>query len=294
MPRWIFPLVGAVPCVLAACTNSEPEGSEATGETAAATMAAEWEVDFFDDFDRFDPKNWQDQLLWVNDEDQCYVRDGLHATRAVSDGTLKLRVVDLGEPIECDNFNKVSDQHPPTQYVAGRITSKNRQEFVKGRWTARLRVPDSGQAGMFPAWWLLGARNNEPPIEEDDEDVCWPMTGSGEIDIFEHHSDGGPDHYAARAIKSLGYCGGGDWQQLMHVQEAALADYHEACVRLIRADFCGDGVSWTEDGTLINVYDDLGVQLDEAEWGVEAAWSRDGRSSWVGSLFWRSCSSGVA
>ena len=125
---------------------------------------------------------------------------------------------------------KSGDRHPPTQYVAGRITSKNRQEFVKGRWTARLRVEESGQDGMFPAWWLLGARNNEPPVEEEDEDVCWPMTGSGEIDIFEHHSDGGPDHYAARAIKNLGYCGGGDWQQLMHVQEAGLADYHEYAV----------------------------------------------------------------
>ncbi|NNL56389.1 MAG: family 16 glycosylhydrolase, partial [Pseudomonadales bacterium] len=92
------------------------------------------------------------------------------------------------------------------------------------------RVENSGQPGMFPAWWLLGALNNEPPVEEADETVCWPMTGSGEIDIFEHHSDGGPDHYAARAIKSLGHCDGGDWQQLMLVQAATLADWHEYAV----------------------------------------------------------------
>jgi hypothetical protein len=30
------------------------------------------------------------------------------------------------------------------------------------------------------------------------------MTGSGEIDVFEHHSDGGPDHYAVRAMDSDG------------------------------------------------------------------------------------------
>lgn len=231
-PRWIFTLLRAVLCAVASCTSPEPEGPAAT----VTSMAEEWEVDFFDNFDRFDPENWQNQLLWVNDEDQCYVRDNLHDTRAVSNGTLKLRVVDLGEPVECDNFSKARDQHPPTRYVAGRIASKNRQEFVKGRWTARLRVRDSGQSGMFPAWWLLGARNNEPPVEDEDEDVCWPMTGSGEIDIFEHHSDGGPDHYAARAIKSLGYCGGGDWQQLMHVQEATLADYHEYAVEWDRSD----------------------------------------------------------
>ena len=76
-------------------------------------------------------------------------------------------------------------------------------------------------------------------------------------------------HALAKCIE-LGYH---PWENL---EGRSLADYHEACVRLIRADFCGDGVSWTENGTLINVYDDLGVQLDEAEWGVEAAWTQDG------------------
>jgi beta-glucanase (GH16 family) len=200
------------------------------------TDSSKWVVDFRDDFDSFDTNNWRDQLLWVNDEDQCYVTDGQHATREVSNGTLKLRVIDLGIKQPCDNMDKHGKQHPETQYVAGRISSKNRQEFIKGRWTARLKVEQSGQPGMFPAWWLLGAQNNEPPVEESDENICWPMTGSGEIDIFEHHSDGGPDHYAARAIKSLGYCGGGDWQQLMLVQAATLGEFHEYGVEWDGAD----------------------------------------------------------
>lgn len=212
--------------LLAACAAATQTGSPRDG-AAASPVAVEWQVDFLDDFDRFDPANWQDQRIWVNDEQQCYVPDGGHGTRDVSEGTLRVRVVDLGAPVGCDVRDKSGKQHPPTRWVAGRITSKNRREFVKGRWTARLRVQGSGQSGMFPAWWLLGARNNEPPVQEPDENVCWPMTGSGEIDIFEHHSDGGPDHYAARAIKSDGTCGGGDWQALMHVQAAALAEWHE-------------------------------------------------------------------
>ncbi len=195
-----------------------------------------WETDFFDDFDTFDTANWQDQLLWVNEEDQCYVRDGLHGTREVSDGTLKLRVVDLGEPQPCDNMSKDGERHPDTRYVAGRIASKNLKEFSKGKWTARLRVENSGEPGMFPAWWLLGARNNEPPVQEPDETICWPLPGSGEIDIFEHHSDGGPDHYAARAIESTGECGGGDWQSAMLVQEATLAKFHEYSVEWLDND----------------------------------------------------------
>lgn len=223
-------------CVLVASLRAGDAAAQASPHAAKAEAGVTWQTDFFDDFDRFEPGNWQDQLLWVNDEQQCYVRDGLHRTREVSNGTLKLRVVDLGTPVSCDNLDKGGKAHPPTQYVAGRIASKNRREFVKGRWTARIRVQQSGQPGMFPAWWLLGARNNEAPVEDVDEDVCWPLVGSGEIDIFEHHSDGGPDHYAARAIKSTGVCGSGDWQALMHVQAARLADYHEYGVEWDGAD----------------------------------------------------------
>jgi len=243
-PRVIRPLLLGVVWLLASCAGVESEPPEAAQQASVSASADGWVVDFLDDFDRFEPKNWQDQLLWVNDEQQCYVRDNLHDTRVVSDGTLKIRVVDVGTPVACGYTDKGGKQHPPSRWVAGRITSKNRQEFVKGRWTARLRVEGSGQSGMFPAWWLLGARNNEPPVEEADEDVCWPMIGSGEIDIFEHHSDGGPDHYAARAIKSDGTCGGGDWQALMHVQAASLAEWHEYAVEWEGSDlrFLLDGV----------------------------------------------------
>ncbi len=201
-------------CLLALISVSSSHASE------------QWTVDFFDDFDSFNHENWQDQLLWVNNEDQCYVREGQFGTREVSNGTLKLRVVDLGKERACFNWTKTGEQHPPSQFVAGRIASKNRKEFIGGRWTARLRVPNNGAEGMFPAWWLLGANNNEPPVEELDENVCWPVRGSGEVDIFEHHSDGGPDHYAARIITDDGGCGMGDWQANMLVQKATLAEWH--------------------------------------------------------------------
>mgnify|MGYP001825694593 FL=1 len=229
-------------------------GAGETGESAAAT----WEVDFFDDFDSFDEDNWQDQILRVNNEDQCYLRDGELNTREVSDGTLKLRVINVGEPRPCDNLSKSGEQHPDTPYVAGRIASKNRKEFARGRWTARLRVHDAGQDGMFPAWWLLGARNNEPPLQEDDEDVCWPMPGSGEIDIFEHHSDGGPEHYVARIIENLGHCDGGDWETSQIKLKADLGEYHEYSV-----EWQGEDLVFARDGS--EVYRLTGRADDFAE-----------------------------
>jgi hypothetical protein len=35
-------------------------------------------------------------------------------------------------------------------------------------------------------------------------------------------------------------------------------DYHQACTRLIRADYCGDGVSRTRDGVEIEIVDRFG------------------------------------
>ena len=195
-----------------------------------------WEVDFIDDFDTFNLENWQDQRIWVNNEKQCYVPNGDYNTREVSEGTLKIRVVNLGEEIECDNLDKFGKQHPQTPYVAGRIASKNRKEFIKGKWTARLRVIGGSQKSMFPAWWILGAQNNESPVQEENENICWPMTGSGEIDIFEHHGDYNPDHFTTGAIKNLGECDKGDWWSYRAGYDVSLSEFHEYSVEWEKSD----------------------------------------------------------
>lgn len=52
----------------------------------------------------------------------------------------------------------------------------------------------------------------------------------------------------------------------------------QACTRLYRADYCGDGRGWTADGTLIDVYDDAGMQAPEpvSTLAFEAGWSPAG------------------
>jgi beta-glucanase (GH16 family) len=208
------------------CTSGPKEPKAAEEETNVSV----WEVDFIDEFDTFNPENWQDQRIWVNNEKQCYVPDNEFETREVSNGTLKMKVVNTGEKRPCDNLDKHGNQHPDTEYAAGRIASKNRQEFIKGKWTARLRLPGSSEASMFPAWWILGAQNNESPVQEADENICWPLTGSGEIDIFEHHGDAKDNHFTTGAIKSLGECDKGDWMSLRTDIETNLAEFHEYSV----------------------------------------------------------------
>ena len=63
-----------------------------------------------------------------------------------------------------------------------------------------------------------------------------------------------------------------------------LADYHQACVRLIRADYCGHQGT-TNDGMLIDIYDHLGIQRPAEDAGRSGLHSRrrgtqTGRSVW--------------
>ena len=58
----------------------------------------------------------------------------------------------------------------------------------------------------------------------------------------------------------------------------SLWDHHQACTRMARADYCGNGTSHTKDGTTINMYDPLGIQLSDPspDFSFEAAWGPQG------------------
>ena len=49
-----------------------------------------------------------------------------------------------------------------------------------------------------------------------------------------------------------------------------------SCIRLLRGDYCGTGTANTVDGTLLNLYDNVGVQLDTQAWKPEAEWTPTG------------------
>ena len=76
-----------------------------------------------------------------------------------------------------------------------------------------------------------------------------------------------------------------------------LNDVHQACTRMVRADYCGDGTSHTVTGTPIDVFDDLGMNDSSVDgrhntpgpihydprfgpdWEFEAAWSPRGSTT---------------
>ena len=61
-------------------------------------------------------------------------------------------------------------------------------------------------------------------------------------------------------------------------EQVPLKDHHQACTRMIRADYCGNGQPHTLNGTLISVMDYLQpvILLDEDKWQIEARWTPTG------------------
>ncbi len=69
------------------------------------------------------------------------------------------------------------------------------------------------------------------------------------------------------------------WDKGKKCETVSLQDYHQACTRMARADYCGDGTPWTVAGTAIDIYDHLYPQIESPEsqgWQIEAEWNPDG------------------
>jgi len=58
----------------------------------------------------------------------------------------------------------------------------------------------------------------------------------------------------------------------------SLLDAYNACIKMVRADYCGDGRATTREGMRIDVYDRFGIQKADAlsDMTFEAGWTQDG------------------
>jgi hypothetical protein len=82
--------------------------------------------------------------------------------------------------------------------------------------------------------------------------------------------------FACEQVGAIGKCVEAGYRPWGKVGHRKLDGFHEACVRLLRADFCGTSVPHTVDGALVNIYDQLGIQDDTEDWAPEAEWDEDG------------------
>ncbi len=79
------------------------------------------------------------------------------------------------------------------EYTSGRIKTQGLFQQEHGRFEARIKLPEG--AGLWPAFWMLGANVDEVP---------WP--GCGEIDVFEFQGQR-PERIFA-SVHGPGYSGG--------------------------------------------------------------------------------------
>ena len=102
---------------------------------------------------------------WGNEELQFYTEDTQNV-HLDGEGNLEIRAV----PLEASTDLKC--WYGPCRYTSARLITKGKFQFRYGRAEARIKVPEG--AGVWPAFWLLGA---------DIDKVGWPSCG--EIDVVE-------------------------------------------------------------------------------------------------------------
>ncbi len=118
------------------------------------------------------------------------------------------------------------------------------------------------------------------------EDASGPIGAIALNGIWDHRqgAPGGGGHvadatkftFACDNVGSIGKCvrmGYESWRTSGTVQ---LTNHLAACVRLMRGDYCGDGVSHTQNGNRVNLYDALSIQDDTEDWVIESEWDQHG------------------
>lgn len=111
----------------------------------------------------------------------------------------------------------------------------------------------------------------------DPEGVAKAIPLSGHWDKTGTHIDDGSITFAC-TNGVLAKCVRWGYKPWKSLQRRPLRDFHQACTRMARADYCGDGVAHTRNGTLINIYDRLNIQTrnPNTEMTFEAAWTPNG------------------
>ena len=170
---------------LALCALVALVACHAPAHTAPAQPAL-----FFDDFsdDSLDRSKWTVRITGrtVNEEQQAYVDDTaaiqvVRGARAGGAANGALLIRGRWRPGHLTPEGKRFD------FVSGRMDSRGKVEFTYGTAAARMRLPAG--AGLWPAFWILGAGR-------------WPDTG--EIDVMENVGD---PTWVSAAVHGPGYSG---------------------------------------------------------------------------------------
>lgn len=219
----------AQPATTAATTTSETTEEPRSTTTievpgpAPVEPGEGWELVWQHEFDgdEIDPANWTYDIGgwgWGNGEAQYYT-DRPENSR-VENGLL---VIEARQ-----------EQYEGSYYTSARLRTQGLQEFKYGRFEARLKVPEG--AGLWPAFWMLGADFSE---DAEDEANRWPNVG--EIDVIEHL--GREPDLILGTVHGHGYSGAGGLTRWNRQDYPIADDFHTSAV-----EWDPDEIRWHYDG----------------------------------------------
>jgi hypothetical protein len=148
----------------------------------------------------------------------------------------------------------------------------------------KLMLYTVSYAAPYANEYLCGLDENGAPIAAIPLNGRWDLsqgtaTGGSWIDDKDSFTFGCVDAALGKCV-TMGYM---PWQEAnfctadgSNCQATTLASHHQACTRMLRADYCGDGTSYTVDNVELNVYDSMGLQVDTDDWALEAEWDAQG------------------
>jgi hypothetical protein len=134
-------------------------------------------------------------------------------------------------------------------------------------------------------WVSICGYDGEVPVKAIPLQGRWDYS-SGTASGGDHIDDPTQITFACRG-STLAKCtelGYKPWESIQECEKdscktVSLRHYHQACTRLLRADYCGDGTPHTLTGTPINVWDEVGIQARSdvgSAWKIEAEWGDEG------------------
>ncbi|MGE5430226.1 MAG: family 16 glycosylhydrolase [Syntrophomonadaceae bacterium] len=186
---------------------------------------------FFDNFagESLDRSKWNVIVTgWtVNNEQQAYVdsTSAIYIARGAEAGDATDGAALVIQPQYRPGFR--TKEGKKFDFTSGRIDTKGKFEFICGRASARMKLPEG--SGFWPAFWLLGTGR-------------WPDTG--EIDIMENVGEG---DWTSVALHGPGYSGETPLVNKAYFTKSNASEWHVYSV-----DWKPGGFTFTVDG--ITVY----------------------------------------
>jgi hypothetical protein len=138
------------------------------------------------------------------------------------------------------------------------------------------RYTISYSLGQEPGWMLAcGVNEDGVPIRAIPLQHLWDyrqgLPGGGAKRDMPDWITFACEGFALAKCVDLGY------KPWVSVDNISLDAHHQACTRMVRGDYCGDGRSQGLTQATVNVYDSLGIQTDPPDyWITESEWTAAG------------------